>query len=500
MQSWAAVEPAVTREQLEYLLAQANESEQLDYKQRCDLDDKRAAVELAKDVAAMQIAGGYIVVGADNQGTPTPPGVIPGQEKMFDEANLRPKLAKWLPEPFEIRTAVHVISGCTFAVIYVVARDDGFCVFADDGKYSDGGKEQIVFRRGEVFARHGTVNERWRQADIDRIRKNLTARAKELWRAELREELVQLGIAREAHQLIAGPVENFTWRLDAPTFDSATLELLRRNDDIPLQRLLNEVAADAAPLVDAGDYDELASLVGRITSIAAHGITYRRPEWFDRALDALSRIYRLGFNAQGFERSDGKSVDVWLIVLEHLLALGALAVRQADWLAVRAITIRLPGEANEYYTTWLRHGLTMAARARRLEGKSLVTLAAERAGAVSALRPDVAADDERLVTSICQFDILAALSIIGATGTLDSKGWYTNFARFYSTRSEPAVQQLLADPDMRSVLFPRSDADFAAALREIDRLASNEGARYSGWHGFSSQQVQAFLEANPGTG
>lgn len=67
----------MTLEQLEHLLAVGHESEQLDYKRACNLNDKRAVVELAKDVAAMQIVGGYIVIGADNQGTPVSPGVMP---------------------------------------------------------------------------------------------------------------------------------------------------------------------------------------------------------------------------------------------------------------------------------------------------------------------------------------------------------------------------------------------------------------------------------------
>lgn len=494
------MEPQVTLEQLEYLLALGHESEQLDYKRSCDLTSKRGVVELAKDVAAMQLAGGYIVVGADDQGVLVPPGLLPDQHRMFDEANLRPKLARWLPEPFELRTAVHTIDACTLAVIYVVAREEGFCIFSSDGKYPVGEAEKILFRIGEVFARHGTVNERWRQADIDQIRKNLVAREKERWRAELREELVDLGLARDAQQLIAGPAANFTWRLDTPTFDSATLELFRRNDDIPLQRLLNDAAADASPLIGSGDTEELSALIGRVTSIAAQATTYRRTEWFDRALDGLSSIYRLGFDAHGQRRSDGKAEDLWLLVMEHLLGLGALAVRKADWRAVRAITVQPPGEADDYYPTWLRHALTMAARGGQLRSgtgtKSLVTLAAERVGLLPALHPDVAVDDDRLLTSICQFDLLAALTIIAATQSLDQKGWYTNFARFYTSRSEPAVKRLLSDEEMRSVLFPRPDSELAAALREVNRMASSEAVGFSGWHGFASEQVDRFLQAN----
>lgn len=176
---------------------------------------------------------------------------------MFDEANLRATLAKWLPEPFELRTAVHLLGHATLAVVNALPRPDGFCIFRDDGKYFDGTAERTVFRRGEVFARHGTVNERWRQADVGRIRQNLVAHEKDRWREELRAELVELGIARDAEQLITGPAANFTWRLDRATFDAATLELFRRDDDIPIQRLLNEAAADAAPLIDADDFDSM---------------------------------------------------------------------------------------------------------------------------------------------------------------------------------------------------------------------------------------------------
>jgi hypothetical protein len=327
----------------------------------------------------------------------------------------------------------------------------------------------------------------------------MAAASKEAWRTELRDDLAELGIARGAQRLIEGPAGNFTWRLDTAAFDAAALELFRRNDDIPLQRSLNEATADAADLLDNRKWDELATLVGRVTSLAAQAVTYHRREWFDRALKSLANIYRLGFAPnQGYSRSEGLGTDVWLLVLEHIIALGALAVRVEDWQAVRAITVQPPG-ADDYYTTWLRHGLTMAARANRFTGpdqrsKSLITMAAERAASMPALRPDIGVGDDQLITSMCQFDILAALAIIAATGTIDRRGWYTNFARFHSSRTEPAVTRLLTDSEMRAILFPRPDSELAAALREIDRAASNEGAMLNGWHGFDNPAVQRFLD------
>lgn len=279
---------------------------------------------------------------------------------------------------------------------------------------------------------------------------------------------------------------------------TSTRELFRRNDDIPLQLALTHAVSDAARLVAALEIGEVTAVVERLTSIAAQAITFRRKDWVDRAVRALNEVYRLGFDRRGYQRPDVAATTLWLVVVEHVLALGALAVRQENWDAVRSLATTAPGDADGFYASWLRHGLTMASRANMLdESKSLITLAAERVAATPALHPDVPADDDRVITSVCQFDLLAALAIIGLTGDARTSGWYTNFARFESPRSEPAVQRLLANADMRATLFPGTDADLATALREVDRMATNEGARYWGWTGFGSATVDAFLAANP---
>lgn len=117
--------PGVSEEQRTYLLSLGHESAGLDYKATLDLRETRDLVELAKDVGAMQVDGGYIVVGADDQGRPVPPGVAAADLPLFDEANLRPKLARWLPDGFEIRTASHTLADCTLVVTYVVPNPAG---------------------------------------------------------------------------------------------------------------------------------------------------------------------------------------------------------------------------------------------------------------------------------------------------------------------------------------------------------------------------------------
>ena len=84
------VEPVVTEEKLRQLLDEQHESVTLDYKTKLCLDHTRDLVELAKDVGAMQIEGGFIVIGADNNGTLT--GELTERDvKLLDEATVRPK-------------------------------------------------------------------------------------------------------------------------------------------------------------------------------------------------------------------------------------------------------------------------------------------------------------------------------------------------------------------------------------------------------------------------
>src|SRR5207253_2450079 len=91
------VEPVVNEEKLRHLLTLQSEYPTLDYKQSCDLTRGLAdRVELAKDVGAMSVLGGFIVIGADNRGALTGT-VTAAQARFFDEARLRPILLNWLP-------------------------------------------------------------------------------------------------------------------------------------------------------------------------------------------------------------------------------------------------------------------------------------------------------------------------------------------------------------------------------------------------------------------
>lgn len=248
-----ALDGTVTREKLAELLAVQTELAWLDYKSECDLSHAAGLVELAKDAGAMGILGGYLVVGADNAGRPV--GLPAGQARLFDEAALAGKLARYLPAGSVVRSAVHRVDNgagdVDLAVVWVAPHPDGWTVFVRDGDYVDEhGKQKKAFRAGDVYARHGSRSEPWSQSEIGLARVRLVARVKDAWRAEHAEETrLALKSALAGAAAADGPAAAFIWQLDAAGFEDATVELVRRTDDVPVRRMLRGALADAQNLV-----------------------------------------------------------------------------------------------------------------------------------------------------------------------------------------------------------------------------------------------------------
>ena len=71
LKSPVVIDGILSDEKLAELLALRTEYRELDYKSAIDLSTTEGKVELAKDVGAMQVRGGYIIGGADNGGALT---------------------------------------------------------------------------------------------------------------------------------------------------------------------------------------------------------------------------------------------------------------------------------------------------------------------------------------------------------------------------------------------------------------------------------------------
>src|SRR6266851_317550 len=120
------LERTASREKLAALLAEGHESEQLDYKETVDLSTEAGEWEMARDIAAMEALGGYIVVGADNSGVLTG-RLTSKQAQLLDEARLRAKVRKYLKPPLDLLAGCYDMeSGERAACIYIGPNPRGF--------------------------------------------------------------------------------------------------------------------------------------------------------------------------------------------------------------------------------------------------------------------------------------------------------------------------------------------------------------------------------------
>jgi len=429
-----ALDGTVTRDKLLELLAVQTELPELDYKRECNLSSAGGLVELTKDIGAMSILGGYLGVGADDSGNAV--GLPDGQAWLFDQATLSAKIAKYLPNGVEIRSAVHELDHGpglrAVALVWVGPHSDGWCVFTRTGDYVVAGKTKLAFRAGDVYARHGTRSEPWNQTDIAAARSALVARAKDSWRAEHAAETRRaLHAALSGVAVAAGPSAAFTWQLDRAGFEAAAVELLRRDDDVPVRLMLRSAAAEAQRLVllpESTGATDLVVVLDRIAGLAALGLDLRRSAFMSMAVRTLLDVYGWAVDDLRVHTSaHGLTPVLWLRVAERLYALGALAIRLQAWPSVRELALApVPALVREQRrSAWHRDALTQASRARlfteqqpdgRTRELSLLLFARAAAAADPILRPDLPGDvsvsyagPDPLLDSLCQFDLLVTV-------------------------------------------------------------------------------------------
>ena len=443
--------------------------------------------------------GGYIVVGADDHGK-TVSDLSLEMSKLFDEASLRPKLERYLHKPI-VQASQHVVGDNAVVLIYIAPSPTGWCTFKAAGEYEDAqNRKQYVFRVGEVFVRHGTSSERWNDTDVARLVDQIVERRKEAWRAELRSELAGLQTGLTVKQLEQLPASALNWQLDEDAFTQLVTEMFRHDDDIPIRQLLTKICSDATEYLD--DENELSTLLNRLTTIGALAIQFERSMWLSRTVDTFVRMYELGFDGNGYDRQDTRFVRLWLAIITHVYALGSLAVRLGDWQSVRLLANRRPqAEAFNHYGSWLRHALTMASRANQLDDEGAQGLIAKSHNvirAVTATHPDRDADHDAILNSLCQFDALGCLIVIGERSEIDSRNFYPSFARYYNRRSDPAFVGIITKPKMR-IMFNGDDRLLADAIQFVADQAGRELIRYGSWSGIHSKEVREFIAKHKST-
>jgi hypothetical protein len=305
-----------------------------------------------------------------------------------------------------------------------------------------------------------------------------------------------------------------SWQLDDASYLTQVNGLLRAHDDLGVRELIDALRRAAFEMTAAEVRPEdVETLLDRATCLGALILRAENDRLFDQWLTMMGDVYSRGFDANGFPRNlwGTDTAVFWLEIVERVIAIGGLAVRERSFRAARKLASQ--GASGRdfqsgHYNNWVHHALVMASRSglfQRTEQNqevhlSLLVLAQRQACRLACLRPDLPSDDEAVLNSLCQFDMVVALTAIDVGGTRTSSDYfYPNFARFYSHRTEPIVELLVRDPAVRAIVFSGNDQQLADALRAVDGVAHSEGFRFSGWYGFESPQIVAFLEAIPPT-
>jgi hypothetical protein len=229
-------------------------------------------------------------------------------------------------------------------------------------------------------------------------------------------------------------------------------------------------------------------------------------------VDALHEVFDRGHERKGGVNALPRE-QLWLQLLAQARALGALAVRLRHWSPLRKlVTHEVPGEPARVWPYWFRYGDVSISRAQFyssgsnvLEGSRLpLRLAAEHALRLPTLRPDGVTDEDSLVTSVCQFDLVTNLvSAWESRRERPGEAAFPYFAAWGGERVRRMAERAIFDPSCREALLPSiSDSDLAGLLRFVATEAHQRSqglGSWGFWDGFLDGRVAAFIQENAAT-
>lgn len=451
------VEPDVSRAKLEALLLHG-ERNVLDYKASCDITQTAELVELVKDIGAMQVRGGYIVIGVDDRdGLHRVTGIDPGLARQFDEARLRGKVLKYLPETLELLVGHHEVDGKRVVLLYIGAHPDGFAAFIADGNCprSDGKGTKAVFQADDVFWRDGTQSVKMNPNKL-------------------------MGLVRQSA---------------ARTRDVAGEHVPPSTRGESLSVVLARGPRAVAEAVRGGDRDASAEALDKLVCVLARELAAGSAE------DVLGQCVRALAAAYNVPGSDEQH---WLRVVERVLALGGLATRLERWMVVRALAIQpVTIQHTEVYANWVRHADVMGSRAGLIgrspgPGDDLIENANAHTKRLPELRPDGLGEHDDFVASICQFSLYAALAAVDAAGQVDRNAFYPHYAA-YRGHAGVAADRVVMDPSVRHALFLGDDDALADALHLLWHYGHkhDEGRHWGHWDGFGEGRAWRWMQEHP---
>lgn len=444
------------QQKIRALMGQGSEYEKLDYKTSIDIANKGDIVEITKDIAAMlSSGGGSLLIGADDTGNAS--GTFTDAlHSTFDEAILRAKLKKYIDEPFDVRVSSAKFDNSNFILIECSEYADGFVVLKADGQYEKNSKTKVVFREGDVFVRHGSASEKWKQHDIRRIIAGQVSKERSEWL----KEIGGLGLI---------PYDN-----------TRSIKATLKNEVNELEQKINKSELNI--------HDIEVSL-DRITKVSIESVDKEDDSLFKASIDTLNTIYNLGFNSNGAWRLNNgfNPVELWYEVLIRIPLIGGVCIESKRYdLAKLIVMQKVDGDDGDYYTNWYRHALTMSARANYSprevdsEPRSILSATTSLFRESKQYKKILNWSDDEGRTFIVRFDYLAAITIIDNLQEYDQSQYYPSFAFYDKARVIQMMKDILLKDELREKLFKSTPPQLAQYINSIDQTAQREGSFF--WH------------------
>lgn len=516
MTSPVVVDGRISREKLDELLALEAEHAELDFKATIDLSRNKHKLDIVKDCIAMMNTpnGGYLLLGVNDDGT-----LALDQEPLksgtFDGADLSQIVSRHVTAPPVITSKEHIIDGHLVILIHIAPTSSGLpALISKIGEYErPDRKMETVLRPGVLLTREGTrtvtaTDAHWDQL-LQRHRAAVTAETREGVDALIRRVVTSLGVGN-------GPdLAPLDLQMDDETFARAVERLIGRRDGEARIRRVLRIARDLISLNQTDAVSREAAM-DKVAVVAIQAIFSGSRAVFDEAIKALHRPYITVAQNQAGRYGPRDSAEYWLSIILRLFCIGAAAIREEAWWSVRLLVDR---RVDGYYLVWLRHGLTMAARAdlllgRSREGALVLTLARALAANNPALRSDIGLippvadadplpDDDSMLDSLCQFDIAWCTYAVAAhPGTRDGQLMYPSCSALQQRRAQPMISAFATSGKLRHDLVETDpfaeDEVIANALDSVLEVAVIQSQHFgSWWLGASADPaVERFLNGN----
>jgi hypothetical protein len=176
----------------------------------------------------------------------------------------------------ELRSQVHEIDGHQVALLHVAANPRGCAFFHADGQYDQPGKgSKTVFRAGDVFCRDGTRSVRMNQPGLEQVVQRRVEQERDGWEAEhavsFRRLADEIRAGATGQQVAGGAAAEFNLALEPDVLVEAAIELMRRDDDIPVRRMLSRAVSEMRAVLANGDEASVALCMPRNTSVQVKG-------------------------------------------------------------------------------------------------------------------------------------------------------------------------------------------------------------------------------------